>query len=101
MKTGATRLTITTVLALSLHGCASHNIQEYSQEQSRAWNLTHSVGLTDLDDSEIPESQKDSMLYDGASLVMDSSLGRSDYGFGMDCSAGLGFGILLSFAKAD
>ncbi|WP_144820434.1 hypothetical protein [Marinobacter piscensis] len=101
MKTGATRLTITSILALALNGCASHNIQEYSKENSRAWNLTHSVGLSDLDDSEIPESQKDSLLYDGASLAIDSSLWTSDYGLGVDWSAGLGLGLLQSFAKSD
>lgn len=73
---------------MTLHGCASHNIQVYSQEHSRAWNLTHSVGLTDLEDTEIPESQKDSLLYDSASLAIDSSLWTSNYGLAMDCVSG-------------
>ena len=63
---------IVSTLAIGLiSGCASTGITEAEPDHSRAWNLTHSVGMPDLEDAEVPKDQIPSGLGTATGLAID------------------------------
>ncbi|KXS54629.1 MAG: Uncharacterized protein AWU57_983 [Marinobacter sp. T13-3] len=53
------KLTIISLCLSFLAGCSGLYTHQYQQDHSRAWNITHSVGMYDLEDAEVPSDQID------------------------------------------
>ena len=87
MRSGKSALLAGALLSVSLlSGCASTGVTQYQDDHSRAWNLTHSVGMTKLKDSAVPRDQIPSAVLDtlGAGVdvwyFMDSQILNMDFG---------------------
>jgi len=77
-----------------LHGCASTGITEAQPDHSRAWNLTHSVGMTDLEDSEVPEDQIPSGLGSATGMAIDVAYFMNSSTLAMSFGDAFGLGLL-------
>ena len=87
--------TFTSLLALGLfQGCASTGISEAQPDHSRAWNLTHSVGMTDLEDAEVPEDQIPSGLGSATNMAIDVAYFMNSSTIAMSFGDAFGLGLL-------
>lgn len=78
-----------------LSGCASSGgITAYEKDHSRAWNLTHSVGMTQLDDSEVPKDQIPSTLWNATEMAIDVGFFMNSATLSMDLGNALGLGLI-------
>lgn len=83
------------VLAFGLlSGCASRGITEAAPDHSRAWNLTHSVGMTDLKDSEVPSDQIPSSLGAAADMAIDVAYFMDSATLAMSFGDAFGLGLV-------
>lgn len=96
MRSHKNRLMVPAALvAMSfLHGCASTGITEAQPDHSRAWNLTHSVGMTDLDDTEVPSDQIPSGLGTAADMAIDVAYFMDSSTLAMSFGDAFGLGLL-------
>jgi len=96
MRNHKTLLTVpASLLAMSLlHGCASTGIKEAQPDHSRAWNLTHSVGMTDLEDTEVPSDQIPSSLGTAADMAIDVAYFMNSSTLAMSFTDAFGLGLL-------
>ncbi|MBU2952315.1 hypothetical protein [Marinobacter sp. F3R08] len=85
----------TPVLAIGLlSGCASSGITKENPDHSRAWNLTHSVAMTDLDDSTVPSDQIPSGLRSTLDMAIDVSYFVNSATLGMSLGDAFGLGLV-------
>lgn len=77
-----------------LSGCASTGITEAQPDHSRAWNLTHSVGMTDLEDTEVPSDQIPSGLGTAADMAIDVAYFMNSSTLAMSFGDAFGLGLL-------
>lgn len=85
-----------------LSGCASSGgTHEYNQDQSRAWNLTESVGMTQMEDSEVPADQVEGHLMDLVGVAVDANMFMTNARFAMNFSDALGLSLLGLLADND
>lgn len=83
------------VLAIGLlGGCASTGITQAQSDHSRAWNLTHSVGMTDLEDTEVPSDQIPSSLGTAADMAIDVTYFMNSSTLAMSFGDAFGLGLL-------
>ncbi len=87
------------VIAL-LSGCASSGITEYRDDQSRAWNLTHSVGMTQLDDSEVSSDQIPSTLFAATDMAIDVGYFMNSQTLNMSFGDAFGLGLIGALSKS-
>lgn len=86
---------MTSLLALALlSGCASTGITEYHENHSRAWNLTHSVGMTQMKDEEVPSDQLPSNLRSAADMAIDVSYFMNSATLSMNFADAFGLGLI-------
>ncbi|MBW4979747.1 hypothetical protein ABWH88_04450 [Marinobacter adhaerens] len=86
---------IVSTLAIGLiSGCASTGITEAEPDHSRAWNLTHSVGMTDLEDAEVPKDQIPSGLGTATGLAIDVAYFMNSSTLAMSFGDAFGLGLL-------
>tara|TARA_R110001583_G_C5655779_1_gene409216 strand:- start:2673 stop:3539 length:867 start_codon:yes stop_codon:yes gene_type:complete len=93
---------IAILLALALlSGCASTGITEYQEDHSRAWNLTHSVGMTQMKDKEVPSDQLPSNLRSAADMAIDVSYFMNSATMSMNFADAFGLGLIGLLTAAD
>jgi hypothetical protein len=92
----------TAALAIALlSGCASSGITEARPDHSRAWNLAHSVGMADLDDTEVPSDQIPSGLGTAADMAIDVAYFMNSSTLGMSFGDAFGLGLLGSLMTSN
>jgi hypothetical protein len=92
----------TAALAIALlNGCASSGITEARPDHSRAWNLAHSVGMADLDDTEVPSDQIPSGLGTAADMAIDVAYFMNSSTLGMSFGDAFGLGLLGSLMTSN
>ena len=95
MRSGKSALLAGALLSVSLlSGCASTSITEYHDDHSRAWNLTHSVGMTKLKDSTVPRDQIPSAILDTLGTGVDVWYFMDSQMLNMDFGNALGLGLI-------
>jgi len=77
-----------------LSGCASKGITEARPDHSRAWNLTHSVGMIDLEDTEVPSDQIPSGLGAAADMAIDVAYFMNSATLAMSFGDAFGLGLV-------
>jgi hypothetical protein len=78
-----------------LSGCASTTgITEYHDDHSRAWNLTHSVGMTKLKDSTVPRDQIPNAILGALDTGIDVWYFMDSQMLNMDFGNALGLGLI-------
>lgn len=90
------------VIALSvmfLNGCASNGLKAYHKDQSRAWNISHSVGMNQLDDARVPKDQLPNQLLATASSGIDVAYFMSSQTLNMGFGNAFGLGLIGFLAK--
>ncbi|WP_157133374.1 hypothetical protein [Marinobacter sp. ELB17] len=95
MRSGKSALLAGALLSVSLlSGCASTGITEYHDDHSRAWNLTHSVGMTKLKDSTVPRDQIPSAILNTLDTGIDVFYFMDSQTLSMDFGNALGLGLI-------
>lgn len=88
-------VTASVLAAVLFAGCASSNgIKTYNESHSRAWNLTHSVGMTQLKDTKAPRGQIPSSILKTAGMGIDVAYFMSSPTLSMNFGDAFGLGLV-------
>jgi hypothetical protein len=102
MRSRKSALVAGSLLSVSLlSGCASTGITEYHDDHSRAWNLTHSVGMTKLKDSAVPRGQIPSAVLDTLDMGIDVWYFMDSQMLNMDFGNAFGLGLIGMLTRPD
>ncbi len=102
MKCNNSLTVIASSLAISLlGGCASSGgITEHREDHSRAWNLTHSVGMTQLDDAAVPSDQIPSKILSATNMAIDVAYFMNSQTLNMAFGDAVGLGLIGALTKS-
>ena len=102
MRSGKSALLAGALLSVSLlSGCASTGVTQYQDDHSRAWNLTHAVGMTKLKDSTVPRGQIPSALLNTLEMGVDVWYFMDSQTLNMDFGNAFGLGLIGFLAQPD
>lgn len=89
------KLLFAAAIIMLLNGCASSgSVRPYDNGESRAWNLTHSVGMNQLDDSKVPKDQISNMLLRSTYMAVDVGYFMTSPTLNMNFGNGLGLSLI-------
>ena len=98
MRSRKSALVAGSLLSVSLlSGCASSgggSLKVYDESHSRAWNLTHSVGMTKLKDSTVPRDQIPNAILGALDTGIDVWYFMDSQMLNMDFGNALGLGLI-------
>jgi hypothetical protein len=102
MRSGKSALLAGALLSVSLlSGCASTGVTQYQDDHSRAWNLTHAVGMTKLKDSAVPRGQIPSAVLDTLDMGIDVWYFMDSQMLNMDFGNAFGLGLIGMLAQPE
>lgn len=103
-NTRVTGMTASALLVGLLSGCASSgggSLKVYEENHSRAWNLTHSVGMTQLKDSTVPRDQIPNAILGALDTGIDVWYFMDSQILNMDFGNALGLGLIGMMSRQE
>jgi len=105
MRSRKSALVAGSLLSVSLlSGCASSGgggLKAYEENHSRAWNLTHSVGMTKLKDSTVPRDQIPNAILGALDTGIDVWYFMDSQMLNMDFGNALGLGLIGMMSRQE